>query len=122
MKKQYYKSATSKSPLSGAVLAGDTLYISGQLGIDPATGIMQEGTAAQAEQAMRNLKNQLAQADMTFDDVVKTLIFVRDTADVAAVNQAYAAYFGEDKPARSLVKVEFPNPKALVEIEAVAVR
>ena len=121
MSKKYYRSATSKSPLSGAVLAGNTLYVSGQLGIDPSNGKMQEGDRAQTLQAMENLSAQLAQAGMTLEDVVKTMIYVAADTNVAEVNEAYASYFGENLPARSLVRAAFPNTAAKVEIEAIAV-
>ncbi len=122
MAKQYFKSATSKNPLSGAVLAGNTLYISGQLGIDPATGQMQEGDEAQTRQVMENLKAQVEAAGMCLSDIVKTMIYVAADTDTKAVNTVYASYFAENYPARSLVRAAFPNTAVKVEIEAIAVK
>lgn len=123
MEKKYFKSRTSKAPLSGAVLAGGTLYISGLLGVDPASGQMVEGgVERQTEQVMKNLGDVLAEAGMGYDDVVKTMIYVLDTVDVPAVNQIYNVYWGENKPARTCVQAAFANTLARVEIEAIAVK
>ena len=123
MEKKYFKSNTSKAPLSGAVLVGNTLYISGQLGVDPATGKMAEGgIAAQTDQAMKNLGDILAKAGFGYKDVVKTMVWVLDVVDVPKLNEVYDGYWGEDKPGRSCVQAAFANRQALVEIEAIAVK
>lgn len=123
MKRTYYKSSTSSSPLSAAVKADGTLYLSGQLGISPETKKMVSDDAGeQTAQALRNMEALLTEAGYTFDDVVKTMVFVADTADMPKINAAYAAVWGEDKPARSAVQVVFPNKAAKVEIEAIAVK
>jgi len=123
MKHTYYKSATSSSPLSAAVKAGDTLYVSGQLGICPDTKKMVSNNAGeQTAQVMKNIEAILTESGFTFDDVVKTMIFVADSADMPNINAAYAAIWGEDKPARSAVQVIFPNKAVKVEIEVIAVK
>ena len=120
MKKQYYKSATSKSPLSGAVLAGDTLYISGQLGIDPKTGALAGGTVAdEAHQACENVGAILAAAGLGFENVVKTTCYLVDMTDFAAFNAVYAEYF-KSLPARSCVAVQALPKGGRCEIEVVA--
>lgn len=123
MKHTYYKSVTSSSPLSAAVKAGDTLYLSGQLGISPETKkVISDDAGEQTEQALKNMEVVLKQAGYSFRDVVKTMIFVADSADMPKINAAYAAVWGENKPARSAVQVIFPNKAAKVEIEAIAVK
>ncbi|WP_455650297.1 RidA family protein [Enterocloster citroniae] len=123
MKHTYYKSTTSSSPLSAAVKAGETLYLSGQLGISPETGkIVSHDAGEQTVQVLKNMEDVLTQAGYSFEDVVKTMIFVADRGDMPAVNNAYSSVWGEDKPARSAVQVVFPNPAVKVEIEAIAVR
>ena len=109
-------------PYSQAVLAGQTLYCSGQIPVNPATGRI-EGTdvAAQAEQACRNVGALLSAAGMGFENVVKTTCFLADIADFAAFNEVYARYF-VSKPARSCVAVRDIPKGALCEIEAIAVK
>ncbi|MEY4388701.1 MAG: hypothetical protein RLZZ432_420 [Chloroflexota bacterium] len=109
-------------PYSPAVVLGTTVYCSGQLGLDPATGNLVEGVAAQAEQAMVNLGTLLEAAGLGYADVVKTTIFVADLADFATVNGIYARFFAEPYPARSTVQVAALPKGGLVEIEAIAQR
>ena len=110
-------------PYSQGVRVGETVYVSGQLGIDPATGALPEGAAAQAAQSIANIEAVLAQAGLTLANVVKTTVLLADIADFAAVNAVYAERFSEPYPARSAFAVAaLPKPGALVEIEAVAVR
>jgi len=109
-------------PYSHAASAGNTLYISGQLGLEPATGNLLEGVEAQATQALKNLKSVLAAADMDLSDVVKTTVFLVDMGDFAAINAIYAQAFGETKPARSCVAVAALPKGGLFEIEAVAAK
>lgn len=123
MERIYYKSATSVNPLSAAVRVGDTLYVSGQLGIDPATKKMAgEDAASQTRQAMINLRAVLENAGFTMDDVVKTMVYAADGADMPAINAEYGSAWGENKPARSAVLVAFPNKAAKFEVEAIAVK
>lgn len=109
-------------PYSQAILAGDTLYSSGQLGLDPATGELPEGAAAQAHQSLANIKAILDKAGFQKTDVVKTTVFLTDMGAFAAVNDVYAAFFGEHRPARSCVEVAALPKSGLVEIEFTAVR
>lgn len=110
-------------PYVQAKMAGETLYISGQLGIDMKSGELADGVEAQAECAMENLAAILKCQDLGFDNVVKTTIFLADMGDFAAVNAVYAKYFGEGKyPARSCIQVAALPKGGLVEVEAVAVR
>ena len=93
-------------PYSHAVLAGDTLFTSGQIGLIPETGVLAGDTIeAQATQVFANLKAVLAAADMTFRNVVKTTVFLTDLNDFAPMNALYAELFPSNPPARSCVQV-----------------
>ena len=107
-------------PYSQAIRAGDFVFTSGQIGLDPASGALAEGVEAQARQALVNLAAVLAEAGATFADVAKTTIFLADMTDFQRVNQVYAAQFTADPPARSTVQVAGLPRHALVEIEMVA--
>ena len=107
-------------PYSQAVLLDDTLYASGQLGIDPSTGDFPEGITAQTEQSFRNIHAILAEAGMTIDDVVKTTCFLADMGDFAAMNAVYERQFSGSFPARSAVAVKTLPKNGLVEIEIIA--
>lgn len=109
-------------PYSHAIQGGNTLYTSGQLGIDPATGVIPEGVEAQAEQAMKNLGAVLNAAGMDFGDVVKTTVFLKNMSDFAAINAIYGKYFTANPPARSCVAVAALPKDGLYEIEAIAVK
>jgi 2-iminobutanoate/2-iminopropanoate deaminase len=110
-------------PYSQAISDGGILFCSGQLGLDPVTGSLVEGgTAAQAERALRNLSAVLDAAGCTFANVAKVTIFLTEMADFAAVNKAYTAFFPDPAPARSTVAVRQLPLGALIEIEAIAVR
>lgn len=109
-------------PYNQAVKAGQTLYISGQVGLDPTTGeIVGDTVAVQAAQVMMNLSNILEAAGYAFDDVVKTTIFLRDMADFGTVNEVYGSYFVEDvAPARETVAVLGLPRDVRVEISMIA--
>lgn len=110
-------------PYSHAIEASGFLFVSGQLGIDPAAGaLVTGGVRPEAVQALENLKAVLAAAGLGLGDVVKTTVFLADMADFAAVNEVYAGYFPADPPARSAVQVGALPKGGRVEIEAVAVR
>jgi 2-iminobutanoate/2-iminopropanoate deaminase len=109
-------------PYSQAIRTGDTVYCSGQIGLDPATGELVEGVEAQAERALRNLQSVLDAAGLGFDDVVKTTIFLADIGDFATVNTVYAKHMPDPPPARSTLGVGALPKGALVEIELVARR
>ena len=116
------KAPAAIGPYSQAVLAGDFIYVSGQLPLDPVSGAMAGDTAAeQAEQSIRNLSAILEAAGMTLDDVVKTTVLLADIADFAAVNEVYAKHFtGAVLPARAAFAVRDLPKGAKVEIELVA--
>ena len=107
-------------PYSQAVRTGNLLLTSGQLGLDPATGALPEGIAAQAEQSLKNIDAILAKASFAKTDVVKTTVFIRNMSDFGTINEIYAAYFGSHKPARSCVEVSALPKGGLVEIEVIA--
>jgi len=108
-------------PYSQAVLVGDTLFCSGQIALDPATGVLVGKTAGeQAERALLNLKAVLGEVGCDFSNVVKVTLYLKNMGDFAGVNEVYARYFGENGPARSTVEVSRLPKDALVEIEAVA--
>ena len=109
-------------PYSQAIRTGDLVFCSGQIGLDPATGELAEGVEAQAERALRNLQSVLDAAGLSFDDVVKTTIFLADVGDFAAVNAVYARFMAEPPPARSTIGVGGLPKGALVEVEAIARR
>ncbi|MDR1738473.1 MAG: RidA family protein [Candidatus Symbiothrix sp.] len=108
-------------PYSQAIQAGNLVFVSGQLGIDPASGnFVSGGVSEQTEQAFQNLKAVLAAAGLTPDNVVKTTVFLSDMSDFAAMNAIYSAHFSAPYPARSAVAVKTLPKNALVEIEAIA--
>lgn len=109
-------------PYSQAILMGETLYTSGQLGIDPANGELMQGVEAQAEMALKNLGAVLAAADMSYANVLKTTVFLTDLADFAAVNAIYQRFFQGAYPARSCVQVAALPKGGLVEIECIAMK
>ena len=109
-------------PYSQAVDTGSTVYCSGQLGLDPATGNLAEGVQAQTHQALKNLQAVLNAAGLSLDNVVKTTVFVQDLADFGTVNEIYGTYFHGGFPARSCVQIAALPKNALVEIECIAVR
>lgn len=109
-------------PYSQAVRAGDTVYVSGQLPVNPATGeFAGDDIAAQTRQSLENIRTVLAAAGTGMAGVVKTTVFLKDMADFAAMNKVYAEYFPDDCPARSAVQVACLPKNARIEIEAVAV-
>ena len=109
-------------PYSQAIVSEGTVYCSGQIGLDPATGELADGLEAQVERALRNLSAVLDAAGVTLADVVKTTIFLTDMGDFSAVNAVYATAMPEPPPARSTVAVAGLPKGALVEIEAIARR
>ena len=107
-------------PYSQAVELNGTLYVSGQLPVDPATGIMPQGIEAQTEQSLKNIGAILEAAGLTYNDVVKTTVLLADMADFGAMNAVYARFFIQDKPARVCFQAAALPKNALVEIDAVA--
>lgn len=110
-------------PYSQAIKAGETLYISGQLPIDPATGeFAAQDIQGQTEQSLKNIGAILEEAGYAFSDVVKVTVLLADIADFGPMNQVYAKYFTGDCPARAAFAVRDLPKGARVEIEAVAWR
>ena len=109
-------------PYSQAVEAGGTLYISGQLPIDGATGKMADGIEAQTRQSLKNLEHILREAGYTPRDVVKTTVLLQSIGDFAAMNAVYGELFTCEMPARMCYEVAKLPMGALVEIDAVAVK
>ena len=109
-------------PYSQALDLGGMVFVSGQIPVDPATGAMPEDVQDQARQSLANLKAILAEAGLTMADVVKTVVFLADLDDFAAVNEVYAQAFAQPFPARSCVLVAGIPKGAKVEIECIAVR
>lgn len=115
------KAPAAIGPYSQAILCGNMLYTSGQLGMNPANGEIEGADiTAQAEQALQNLGAILAEAGTSFDNIVKTTCFLADMADFAAFNAVYSKYI-KNAPARSCVAVKTLPKGSLVEVEAVAV-
>lgn len=109
-------------PYSQGIAAGDTVYVSGQLPLDPATGKFPEGIEAQTAQALKNIAAILEQQGMTLDNVVKTTVFLADLDDFAAMNGVYGQYFHEPYPCRSAFQVAKLPLGAPLEIECIAVK
>jgi len=117
------RAPTPVGPYSQAVQVGDTLWLAGQIGIDPASGTLVEGgVGAQTERAIANLSAVLEAAGMSLADVVEVQVFLADMGDFAAMNEVYAAHFARPAPARSTLAVAVLPLAAAVEIRAVAVR
>ncbi|ASA25457.1 RidA family protein [Paenibacillus donghaensis] len=107
-------------PYSQAISAGNWVYTSGQLGLDPENGTLAEGVQEQARRALQNVQAILEEAGASLDHVVKTTVYLKDMNDFAAVNEIYSSFFTEPYPARSAVEVARLPKDGLVEIEAVA--
>ena len=108
-------------PYSQAVKAGNLVFVSGQLALDPASGELVTGDIQkEARQALRNLEQILIAAASSLDKVVKTTLFITDMDDFPAVNEVYAEFFPADSPARACVQVSRLPKNANFEVEAVA--
>jgi 2-iminobutanoate/2-iminopropanoate deaminase len=108
-------------PYSQAVKVGNTLYVSGQVAINPATGdLVLDSIPAETTQVMENLKAVLTEANATFDNIVMTTIFLSDMGNFAAVNEIYGKYFTADFPARATVAVKTLPKNVNVEISVIA--
>ena len=110
------------APIRRATKAGSLVFVSGQLPIDPATGAIPEGIAAQTAQSLKNIQAILAQQEMTLANVVKTTVFLADINDFAEMNKVYGEYFAQPYPARSAVQVGKLPKDAPLEIECIAVK
>ena len=109
-------------PYSQGIAAGETVYVSGQLPLDPATGAFPEGITAQTAQSLKNIQAILAQQGMTLANVVKTTVFLADINDFAEMNKVYGEFFTQPYPARSAVQVAKLPKDAPLEIECIAVK
>lgn len=110
-------------PYSTAMLAGETIYLSGMIGIDPATQKPVEGgTLAQAKQAFENIRTVLGELGAAMGDVLKTTVYLTDIGEFGAVNSLYAEYFGPDYPARTCVEVSRLPLGLSIEVECIARR
>jgi 2-iminobutanoate/2-iminopropanoate deaminase len=108
-------------PYSQAVVHGGLLYTAGQIPLDPVTGELTAGDIGpQTERVLQNLGGVLAAAGSSFDRVIKTTVFLRDMNDFAAMNEVYARFFGDHRPARSTVQAARLPRDCTVEIECVA--
>ncbi|MFK8059220.1 MAG: RidA family protein [Polaribacter sp.] len=111
-------------PYNQAVLSGDTLYTSGQIALHPETGeLVLDSIKEETKQVMENLKEVLAAADMTFENIIKTSIFISNMHNFAEINSVYGQYFNEETaPARETVEVANLPKFVNVEISAIAVK
>ena len=108
-------------PYSPAIRFGHLVFTSGQIGLDPKTGkLVEGGVAAEAKQMLENVGTLLKAAGVSYQNVVKTTLFLKDMADFARVNEIYAKYFNQDPPARSTIQVGALPGGALVELETIA--
>lgn len=107
-------------PYSQAIRAGSLVFASGQLGLDPQTGKLQDGVEAQARQVLANVKAVLEAAGTSVENVVKSTLFLADMADFAKVNAIYGEVFQHEPPARSTIQVAALPLGGLVELEVVA--
>jgi 2-iminobutanoate/2-iminopropanoate deaminase len=126
MKKIIYtdKAPAPIGPYNQAVLVGNTLYTSGQIGLNPATmELVLDDIETETKQVMENMKAVLAAADMTFENVIKTTIFIMNMGDFARINAVYGSYFDEaTAPARETVQVACLPKNVNIEISMIAVK
>jgi len=126
MEKQIINTPTAPAPIgpyNQAILAGDMLFISGQICIDPATGTLKnQDVQEETHQVMHNLRSILTAADMGFHNVVKTTIFITDMNRFSEINEVYGKYFADIFPARETVQVSALPKFVNVEISMIAVR
>jgi len=116
------KAPKALGPYSVAIRSGDFVFASGQLGLDPKSGnLVQGGVEAETRQALTNLQNVLTEAGSGIEQIVKTIVFLRDIADFPKMNAVYGEFFHENPPARSTVQVAALPKAGAVEIEATAV-
>ena len=115
------KGPAAIGPYCTATVYGDTVYMSGVIGVDPAAGKPVEGgTLAQARQVFENIRTVLGELGLTMDDVLKTTVFLTNLGDFAEVNKLYAEYFGPNYPARSCVEVSRLPMSLAIEVECIA--
>ncbi|MDO4618112.1 MAG: RidA family protein [Clostridia bacterium] len=106
-------------PYSQAIEVGGMLYTSGQIPVNPETGLIPDGVENQANQAFTNLKNLISSAGASIENTVKTTVFIKNIEDFTKINEIYATYFAEPFPARSCVEVARLPKDVLLEVEAI---
>jgi len=109
-------------PYSAAVEAGDMIFISGQLPIDPATGEIITDIKKAVRQVLTNIQTILREINLDMSNVVKTTIFLKNMSDFSVVNEIYAGFFSQESPARSTISVSELPKGVLLEIDAIAIR
>lgn len=114
------KAPAAVGPYSQAIQAGDFVYASGQLGIDPQVGKLVDGLESQTKQALENMKVVLAEAGLDFTNVVKFTVYLDSMDDFQAVNEIYDSYMSKPYPARVAIEVSRLPMDALVEMDAIA--
>jgi len=112
---------TAIGPYSQAIRAGDTVYLSGQIGLDPATGQLVEGLEAQARQVFENMRAVALEAGGDLDDIVKLTLLMTDLKDFAKANDIMASFFRPPYPARATFQVSALPRGALIEVESILV-
>ncbi|SHG88698.1 2-iminobutanoate/2-iminopropanoate deaminase [Tepidibacter thalassicus DSM 15285] len=116
------KAPKAIGPYSQAIKVGNLLFVSGQVPFDPETmEVVEGGVKEQTARSLENIKAILAEAGASFDNVVKSTVFIKDMNEFAQINEVYAKYFGENKPARACVEVARLPRDVKVEIEVIAV-
>ncbi len=115
-----YQAPAAVGPYSQAVLVNGLLFVSGQIPVNPADGSVAESIEDQSHQALKNVGAILAEAGLSYEDVVKTTVLLADIADFKAMNAVYAEYFTQDKPARACFQVAALPLVVKVEIEVIA--
>lgn len=116
------KAPAAIGPYSQAIEVNEMVYTSGVIPVNPATGEIPEGTVAQANQALTNLKSLLEAAGTGMNNVIKTTVFIKEMSEFGTINEVYKEYFTEDFPARSCVEVARLPKDVLLEIEAIAIK
>jgi len=117
------KAPTAIGPYSQAILAGNTLYCSGQIAIEPGTScLITHSITEETHQVMKNISNVLKAANMDFSNVVKSSIFIKNMNQYSDINQVYASYFNNNPPAREAVEVSALPMDTNIEISVIAVK
>ena len=117
------KAPTAIGPYSQAILAGNTLYCSGQIAIEPGTSsLITHSITEETHQVMKNISNVLKAANMDFSNVVKSSIFIKNMNQYSDINQVYASYFNNNPPARETVEVSVLPMDTNIEISVIAVK
>lgn len=114
------KGSKAVGPYSPGVIFGNLIFVSGQIGVDPKTGKLEEGIKLQTERAFDNLKNVLEAGNSELNNVLKTTVYLSDMNDYKVMNDIYATYFEKPFPARATIQVAKLPIGALVEIECIA--